>query len=109
MRHVSGDVSTLALKSYQSGREKFQGSTLDFVALDEEPPADIYTESLTRTNATNGLVWVTFTPLLGASEVVRRFMYDKSPDRAVVTMTIDDVDHYSEGTEKADHCFIPAA
>jgi phage terminase large subunit-like protein len=100
VRHVSGDISTLALKSYQSGREKFQGSTLDFVALDEEPPADIYTESLTRTNATNGLVWVTFTPLLGVSEVVRRFMYDKSPDRTVVTMTIDDVDHYSEEQKK---------
>ena len=73
---------------------------MDFVALDEEPPADIYTESLTRTNATNGLVWVTFTPLLGVSEVVRRFMYDKSPDRTVVTMTIDDVDHYNEEQKK---------
>ena len=32
------------------GREKFQGETLDYVWLDEEPPIDIYTEALTRTN-----------------------------------------------------------
>jgi phage terminase large subunit-like protein len=28
----------------------FQGETLDFVWVDEEPPADIYTKGLTRTN-----------------------------------------------------------
>src|SRR5262252_7803272 len=48
--HVSGGVSTIGLKSYQSGREKFQGETLDYVWLDEEPPEDIYFECLTRTN-----------------------------------------------------------
>lgn len=30
-------------------------------------------------------------PLLGMSEVVRRFLNEKSPDRYVTTMTIDDV------------------
>jgi Terminase RNaseH-like domain/Terminase large subunit, T4likevirus-type, N-terminal len=39
---------------------------------------------------------MTFTPLLGVSEVVRRFLLDKSPDRHVTTMTIDDVEHYSD-------------
>ena len=74
--HVSGGVSTITLKSYAAGRERFQGVTLDYVALDEEPPYDIYSECLTRTNATKGLVWLTFTPLLGVSEVVRRFLYE---------------------------------
>jgi phage terminase large subunit-like protein len=94
--HASGGVSTITLKSYSAGREKFQGSTLDYVALDEEAPYEIYSESLTRTNATRGLVWSTFTPLQGVSEVVRRFMYDKSPDRVLITMTLDDCDHYDE-------------
>ena len=94
--HASGGISTITLKSYSAGREKFQGSTLDYVALDEEAPIDIYSEALTRTNATRGLVWSTFTPLLGVSEVVRRFMYEQSEDRALVTMTIDDVDHYDD-------------
>lgn len=97
VKHISGGISTITLKSYSSGREKFQGATLDYVAMDEEPPYDIYAESLTRTNATKGIVFVTFTPLLGVSEVVRRFMYDeKSPDRALIGMTIDDCDHYDE-------------
>ncbi len=38
---------------------------------------------------------MTFTPLLGMSNVVRRFLSDKSPDRHVTTMTIDDAEHYS--------------
>jgi phage terminase large subunit-like protein len=94
--HASGGISTITLKSYSAGREKFQGSTLDYVALEEEAPIEIYSEALTRTNATRGLVWSTFTPLQGVSEVVRRFLYEKSDDRELVTMTLDDCDHYDE-------------
>jgi phage terminase large subunit-like protein len=100
VHHVSGGTSLIGLKSYASGREKFQGETLNFVWLDEEPPSDIYTEALTRTNVGNGPVWMTFTPLLGMSEVVRRFLNERSDDRHVVTMTIDDVAHYSDEEKK---------
>lgn len=95
VRHVSGKVSTIGLKSYEMGREKWQGETLDYVWFDEEPPEDIYMEGITRTNATGGMVWMTFTPLLGMSEVVRRFLLESSPSREVVTMTIDDAEHYT--------------
>jgi phage terminase large subunit-like protein len=95
VRHVSGGTSVISFKSYEKGREKWQGETLDWVWFDEEPPQDIYTEGLTRTNATGGLVWVTFTPLKGMSEVVKRFLLEKSPDRHVTTMTIDDAEHYT--------------
>lgn len=74
VRHASGGVSTLGFKSYEKGREKWQGATLDFVWLDEEPPLPIYMEALTRTNATGGVLYLTFTPLLGMSEVVRMFL-----------------------------------
>jgi phage terminase large subunit-like protein len=77
VRHVSGGASTLLFKSYEKGREKWQGETLDGVWFDEEPPLDIYIEGLTRTNATDGIVIVTFTPLLGMSEVVRMFLSDE--------------------------------
>src|SRR4030095_10112271 len=100
VRHASGGVSVIGLKSYQRGRESFQGETLNYVHFDEEPPADIYTEGLTCTNITQGPVWVTFTPLLGMSETVRRFLLESSPDRSVTTMTIDDVGH-SSAEEKA--------
>lgn len=96
VRHISGSYSRLYFKSCEQGREKLQGETLDFAALDEEPPEDIYIEVLTRTNATKGIVWITFTPLLGMSNVVSRFLLETSPDRADINMTIDDVEHYSD-------------
>ena len=96
VRHVSGGTSRLYFKSCEKGREKLQGETLDFAALDEEPPIDIYIEVLTRTNATRGIVWITFTPLLGMSEVVRMFLQNPTPDRSDTNMTIEDVGHYTE-------------
>lgn len=95
VRHASGGVSRLTLKTYDQGRERWQGETLDFVWFDEEPPQDIYFEGLTRTNATDGIVWVTFTPLLGMSDVVKRFLIDKAPGTHVTTMTIEDALHYT--------------
>lgn len=75
VRHVSGGVSELGYKSYDQGRQKWQGAVRDGIWLDEEPPTDIYTEALTRTNTIeDGLVMLTFTPLLGMSEVVLSFM-----------------------------------
>jgi phage terminase large subunit-like protein len=100
VHHVSGGISLIVLKSYLAGREAFQGETLDWAWLDEEPPIDIYSEVLTRTNVGNGPVWLTETPLLGVSEVVRRFLHEKSPDRCVEMMTIEDVGHFSEEEKK---------
>ena len=71
---LQGGESVLAFKSYEKGREKWQGETLHGVWFDEEPPLDIYSEGLTRTNATGGITIVTFTPLLGMSDVVLRFL-----------------------------------
>ena len=76
VRHVSGGNSTLGFKSYDQGRERWQGETLDFCWLDEESPMDIYMEALTRTNATGGMLYMTFTPLLGMSDVVMMFIND---------------------------------
>jgi phage terminase large subunit-like protein len=95
VRHVSGGLSTIGLKSYEKGREKWQGETLDYVWFDEEPPADVYLEGLTRTNVGNKPVWMTFTPLLGMSETVRRFLLEQSPDRHITTLIIDEVAHFS--------------
>jgi phage terminase large subunit-like protein len=95
VRHASGGVSHIALKSYEKGREKWQGETLDVVWFDEEPPYDIYIEGLTRTNSTLGPVFVTFTPLLGMSDVVKRYLIDKVAGTHVTQMTIDDVAHYT--------------
>lgn len=85
--------SMLRFKYYAQGRRKWQGPPVDFVWYDEEPPEDIYDEGLARTIATGGMVAMSFTPLLGMSEVVRRFIPDPGADRADVNMTIDDAEH----------------
>jgi phage terminase large subunit-like protein len=79
IKHVSGDNSTLLFKCYEQGRASWQGETLHGVWFDEEPPFDIYMEGLTRTNATDGIVMMTFTPLRGMSDVVRMFLADGEP------------------------------
>ena len=38
VEHISGRNSHIWFKSYEKGREKWQGQTLDFVWYDEEPP-----------------------------------------------------------------------
>jgi len=96
VRHESGEISHLAFKSYEKGREKWQGETLDGIWFDEEPPEDIYTEGLTRTNATSGIIMMTFTPLLGMSGVVKRFLLEKPPNTSVTSMTIEDAGHYTK-------------
>lgn len=96
VRHVSGGSSSIAIKFYEKGRERWQGETIDFAWEDEEPQPDIYSEGLTRTNATGGMVFLTCTPLLGMTEVIRRFLQGNSPDRGVTRMTIDDAEHYTK-------------
>lgn len=93
VRHTSGSITRLRLKYYEQGREKWQGDTVHVVWFDEEPPLDLYLEGLTRTNATRGMVFLTFTPLKGVSDVVRRFLHESSPDRSDTNMTIDDALH----------------
>jgi phage terminase large subunit-like protein len=96
VKHVTGGVSILNFKSYEKGREKWQGETLDFVWFDEEPPLDVYIEGLTRTNTTGGVALITYTPLLGMSQVTCRYLKEPSPDRICVSMTIHDALHYTE-------------
>lgn len=76
VRHKSGDESRLDFKSYDQGRIAFQGTSKHVIWLDEEPDMGVYTECLTRTMDCGGMSMLTFTPLLGLSEVVLTFMPD---------------------------------
>jgi phage terminase large subunit-like protein len=78
VRHVSGAVSRVKFKSYDQGRQSFEGSKQDLVWMDEEPPFDVYGEALLRTASTvpgqpGGLIMCTFTPMLGLSETALYF------------------------------------
>ena len=74
VRHISGNKSRIMLKSYDQGRESFQGTEQSVIWLDEECSRDIYVECLTRTMTTNGLMILTFTPLLGMTDLCRDFL-----------------------------------
>ena len=95
VRHISGGVSQVNFKSYERGREKLQGESLDWVHLDEEPPQDIYSEILARITARSGIIYLTATPLLGMTEVIRKFLNESNADRGAVNMTIEDAEHIS--------------
>lgn len=104
VRHVSGGVSTLAFKSYDQGREKFQGTKKHGISLDEEPPMNVYSECLTRLTATSpgeddGSMLCTFTPLNGMSTVVLMYLNEKTPNRFTLTMGWDHVPHLGEATK----------
>jgi phage terminase large subunit-like protein len=98
VQHVSGGTSVLQMKSYDQGREAFQGTEQDGVLLDEEPPLEIYIECVIRTMTTDGMVMCTFTPLEGLSSTVLHFLPDGSIENAtrfVVMASWDDVPHLS--------------
>ena len=109
VKHASGGTSQLNLKSYDQKRKSFEGTKKDVIWLDEEPPADVYAECLLRTMKTSidsaeegGLMMLTFTPLLGMSEVVLSFLpggeIKELDDGAkfVVMATWDDAPHLSK-------------
>lgn len=103
VRHASGGVSMLGLKSYIQGRESYEGTAKGVVWFDEEPPGDIYTEGLYRTLTTKGIVYTTFTPLQGMSEVVTQFLEADDAAKAskiVIQAGWNDVPHL-DPTERA--------
>ena len=72
IKNVFGKISTIGFKSCDQGREKFQGSSLDFVWFDEEPPKDVYDECVMRVLDKSGDIFGTMTPLKGLT-----FIYDE--------------------------------
>lgn len=110
VKHSSGGVSIAMTASYDQGRTKWQADTLDWVWFDEEPPEDVFMEGLTRTNISQGPLFITFTPLLGMSNVVRRF-YPKGtarPGTHVTQMSIHDAEHYTPAQRAAIISSYPA-
>lgn len=97
IRHVpSGGWSQLGFKSYEMGQEKFMGYGRDVIWLDEEPDMAIFTQCITRTATTGGILYMTFTPEAGKTEVVTMFMDDLKPGQFMIQAGWDDAPHLSE-------------
>jgi phage terminase large subunit-like protein len=73
VKHSSGGTSRLGFKSSEQGIVSFYGTQKDFIWMDELPPADIYSECYLRTMTTNGIIYVTATPLAGLTPLVLSF------------------------------------
>jgi len=83
VKSVAGGISRIGFKSCDQGREKFQGSSLDFVWFDEEPPPDIYLECKMRVLDKCGEIFGTMTPLKGLTWVYNTIYLNDKNDKEV--------------------------
>lgn len=74
VRHKSGGQSTMVAKSYDQGRTKFQGRNIHWIWADEEIPDDVYGECQMRIVTTSGIIFCTYTPVLGLTPVTVKFL-----------------------------------
>lgn len=110
VKHKAGGFSTVTFKSYEQGRESYQGAPGISVLMDEEPPLDVYIEALMRTVAGHGRMILTFTPLKGISKTVKNFLGDAdiltpsgalNESRYLIRASWDDAPHLSEENKQA--------
>jgi phage terminase large subunit-like protein len=85
IKHVSGGYSSIQFFSYDQGRDKFQGSSIDMAWFDEEPPNEIYNEVRMRVLDKNGHIVFTFTPVDGITELYDKLTTDPQVDRFNIT------------------------
>lgn len=76
VKHVSGGISRLSFKSYEQSLGSFMGTAMDFVWCDEEPPHLWYNECCVRLMTTNGIIYVTCTPLDGVTAFIQDYAKD---------------------------------
>lgn len=100
VKHSSGGFSTLYFKSYQQGREKFQGMRLNLIHLDEEPPKEIYTECNMRLADVDGKgrghLMLTTTPLKGYTEMMSYFLEHRAEKVKHEASSIEDLQQENE-------------
>ena len=106
VKHVTGARSTIVLKTYEQGRVAWQGDSVDVIWLDEEADQSIYGEALIRLMTTNGIIFTTFTPLSGLTDLVINLLENSQDSESknpkhITTVAWDDVPHLSAST-KAD-------
>lgn len=99
VKNAFGGESVIGFKSCDQGREKFQGSSLDFVWFDEEPPKDIYDECRMRLLDKKGDMFGTMTPLRGLT-----FLHDE-----IYLNSRNSPEVWCEFMEWADNPYLDAA
>ena len=93
IKNVFGGISKLGFKSCDQGREKFQGTSLDFVWFDEEPPYEIYSECKMRVIDREGEIFGTMTPLKGQTWVYDEIYLNTSGNSEVWCINMEWADN----------------
>ena len=93
IRHVSGGKSYLLFANYTQEVRQLQGFKLDLAVFDEQPPDDFFSEIVTRTATTQGMVLCSFTPLKGLNGLVSKF-WNREEGYDFVRVSWDDVPEY---------------
>lgn len=100
VKHISGGISSIGFKSNEAGRQSFEGTAMDVIWLDEECDLPIFIECLARTMTTGGIIFTTFTPLKGLTDLILSLIKDGNLDTpcngvSVTTCSWDDAPHLS--------------
>jgi len=93
IRHISGGKSYLLFANYTQEVRQLQGFKLDLAVFDEQPPDDFFSEIVTRTATTQGMVMCSFTPLKGLNGLVSKF-WNREEGYDYVRVAWDDVPEY---------------
>lgn len=96
VKYKDGGKSIINLKSYDQGREAFEATERDWVWEDEEADVPIHGENVARTMTTGGIVFNTYTPLKGQTELTRDFerrSKGENPSVYLTRITWDDAPH----------------
>jgi phage terminase large subunit-like protein len=101
VKNVFGGESNIVFKSFEQGRSKFQGTSIDVVWLDEEVPDEVYEECVYRTATTKGIIILTYTPFKGYTEIIKMHKDSDNQSKYIINVGWDDgVPHLSAETKK---------
>jgi phage terminase large subunit-like protein len=90
LRRETGGNAVIRFKTFEMGREAWQGEPVDVIWGDEDPgDFEVYGECQARLTTTRGIIIWSMTPMLGLSPVRRHFKEGK-PGTAEILMTIED-------------------
>jgi phage terminase large subunit-like protein len=93
IKHATGGKSYLLFANYTQEVRQLQGFKLNLAVFDEQPPDDFFSEIVTRTATTQGMVLCSFTPLKGLNGLVSKF-WNKEEGYDYVRVAWDDVPEY---------------
>jgi phage terminase large subunit-like protein len=72
-----------------------QSESVDWIWIDERCSEEVYSELLARTTATDGIVFLSYTPLKGGGELTYRFLNEYSADRSDTRIEAHQARHIS--------------